>query len=80
MDMGITAVPARGGAGRGVCRGAEAAHADEPLQRAAHTWLDLARRKLDESVFSAYGWNPALSDDDLLAKLLDLDLQRVRSG
>jgi len=43
------------------------------------TWLDLAHRKLDEAVFAAYGWDPALSDEDLLAKLLDLNLQRASS-
>jgi len=42
------------------------------------TWLDLAHRKLDEAVFAAYGWHPALSDEDLLAKLLDLNLRRAK--
>jgi len=41
------------------------------------TWLDLAHRKLDEAVFAAYGWDPGLSDDDLLAKLLELNLERA---
>jgi len=58
-----------------VCQGAEAADADEPVQPATH----LAHRKLDEAVFAAYGWDPALSDEDLLAKLLDLNLQRASS-
>ncbi|MHC4405198.1 MAG: type IIL restriction-modification enzyme MmeI [Planctomycetota bacterium] len=40
------------------------------------TWLDLAHRKLDEAVFAAYGWDPGISDDELLAKLLDLNLAR----
>jgi hypothetical protein len=40
------------------------------------TWLDLAHRKLDEAVFAAYGWNPAMSDEEILAKLLDLNLRR----
>ena len=43
------------------------------------TWLDLAHRKLDEAVFAAYGWAPGISDEDLLAKLLDLNLQRAKS-
>lgn len=30
------------------------------------TWLDLALRKLDEAVFAAYGWDPDITDDDLL--------------
>lgn len=41
------------------------------------TWLDLAHRKLDEAVFAADGWEPDLSDDDLLAKLLELNLERA---
>jgi len=41
------------------------------------TWLELAHRKLDEAVFAAYGWDPALSDEALLAKLLELNLQRA---
>jgi hypothetical protein len=40
------------------------------------TWLDLAHRKLDEAVFAAYGWEPHLSDDDILARLLALNLSR----
>jgi hypothetical protein len=41
------------------------------------TWLDLAHQKLDNAVFAAYGWGPAMSDDDLLAALLALNLQRA---
>ncbi len=44
------------------------------------TWLDLAHRRLDESVFAAYGWDPAMSDDDLLAALLALNLERAAAG
>ena len=40
------------------------------------TWLDLAHKKLDTAVFAAYGWDPTLSDDDLLASLLALNLER----
>ena len=40
------------------------------------TWLALAHEKLDASVFSAYGWNPAMSDDQLLESLLALNLER----
>ncbi|HEX4591480.1 MAG TPA: type IIL restriction-modification enzyme MmeI [Gemmataceae bacterium] len=39
------------------------------LLRAAHDALDRA-------VFAAYGWRPAMSDDDLLAALLELNLKR----
>ncbi|MEX2173054.1 MAG: DNA methyltransferase [Pirellulaceae bacterium] len=41
-------------------------------------WLDLAHKKLDEAVFAAYGWPPSLTDDELLAKLLALNLERSR--
>jgi hypothetical protein len=41
------------------------------------TWLDLAHRKLDEAVFAAYGWEPDLSDEEILARLLDLNLKRA---
>ncbi len=43
------------------------------------TWLDLAHRKLDESVFAAYGWDPHMSDDELLEKLLQLNLKRAEA-
>ena len=36
-----------------------------------------AHRRLDEAVFAAYGWDPAMSDDDLLAALLKLNLERA---
>ena len=41
------------------------------------TWLDLAHRRLDAAVFAAYGWDPALTDDQLLEKLLALNLERA---
>ena len=41
------------------------------------TWLDLAHRHLDEAVFAAYGWNPSLTDDQLLEKLLALNHARA---
>ena len=40
------------------------------------TWLDLAHRKLDEAVFAAYGWDASISDDEILERLLDLNLSR----
>lgn len=40
-------------------------------------WLLDAHRALDEAVFAAYGWSPALADDELLAKLLALNLERA---
>ena len=41
------------------------------------TWLDLIHKKLDAAVFAAYGWPADLSDDDLLARLLALNLSRA---
>ncbi len=41
------------------------------------TWLQNAHHKLDEAVFAAYGWPPDLSDDDILARLLELNLRRA---
>lgn len=41
------------------------------------TWLELAHRKLDEAVFAAYGWPNNLSDEQILEKLLDLNLDRA---
>jgi hypothetical protein len=41
------------------------------------TWLQLAHKKLDEGVFAAYGWPPDLSDEQILEKLLALNLQRA---
>jgi hypothetical protein len=43
------------------------------------TWLDLAHRALDEAAFAAYGWNPSMSDEEILSALLDLNLERVES-
>lgn len=41
------------------------------------TWLDLAHKRLDEAVFAAYGWPTTLSDEDLLSRLLALNLERA---
>jgi len=38
-------------------------------------WLAQAHRRLDEAVFAAYGWDPAMTDDELLAALLKLNLE-----
>ena len=40
-------------------------------------WLDQAHRKLDAAVFAAYGWDPAMSDEQILEKLLALNLERA---
>ena len=41
------------------------------------TWLQHAHRKLDTAVFAAYGWPPDLTDEDILARLLALNLERA---
>jgi type II restriction/modification system DNA methylase subunit YeeA len=40
------------------------------------TWLDLAHRRLDAAAAAAYGWDASLADADILARLLELNLQR----
>lgn len=47
------------------------------LYNESPTWLMNAHRKLDEAVFAAYGWPPDLPDNDILTKLLDLNLSRA---
>lgn len=47
------------------------------LYNARPAWLDLAHKRLDEAVFAAYGWSPEMSDEELLAKLLELNLARA---
>ncbi len=41
------------------------------------TWLQLAHRRLDEAVFAAYGWPPDLGDEEVLGRLLELNLERA---
>ena len=41
------------------------------------TWLDNAHRQLDEAVAAAYGFSADLADDDILAKLLELNLTKT---
>ncbi len=43
-------------------------------------WLTLAHKKLDAAVFAAYGWDPGISDDELLTRLLKLNLERAAKG
>jgi type II restriction/modification system DNA methylase subunit YeeA len=40
------------------------------------TWLDLAHKKLDQAVFATYGWPDGMSDDEILERLLALNLER----
>lgn len=47
------------------------------LYNARPTWLDMAHKKLDAAVAAAYGWSADLSDDEILARLLALNLERA---
>lgn len=40
-------------------------------------WLDLAHKKLDAAVAAAYGWPAELTDEQILEKLLALNLERA---
>ncbi len=40
-------------------------------------WLDNAHRKLDEAVAAAYGWEADISDEEVLRRLLVLNLERA---
>jgi hypothetical protein len=44
------------------------------------TWLALAHKALDEAVFDAYGWDSSMTDEQILAALLKLNLERSASG
>ncbi len=44
------------------------------------TWLDNAHRDLDAAVAQTYGWTPDMSDDELLTKLLALNLERAKNS
>jgi hypothetical protein len=41
-------------------------------------WLANAHDKLDAAVFAAYGWDPGISDEELLERLLALNLERSK--
>jgi len=40
-------------------------------------WLDLAHKKLDAAVFAAYGRDAGIGDEELLERLLRLNLERA---
>ncbi len=50
------------------------------LYNARPAWLDLAHRALDAAVLAAYGWPVDLSDDEILTRLLALNLARARNS
>ena len=43
------------------------------------TWLDLVHRKLDEAVLDAYSWPHDLTDEQILERLLELNLERAQA-
>jgi hypothetical protein len=40
-------------------------------------WLDLAHKKLDAAVAAAYGWPAELTEEQILERLLALNLERA---
>jgi len=44
------------------------------------TWLRDAHARLDRAVLAAYGWPADTTDDDLLERLLALNLERAAEG
>jgi hypothetical protein len=41
------------------------------------TWLDEVHARLDAAVLDAYGWPHDIADEDLLGRLLALNLERA---
>ena len=50
------------------------------LYNARPTWLDHAHKRLDAAVLAAYGWPAELADEEILARLLALNLARAGVG
>lgn len=46
------------------------------LYNSPPSWLTLAHRDLDQAVLAAYGWSSDVSDGEVLARLLALNLAR----
>jgi type II restriction/modification system DNA methylase subunit YeeA len=44
------------------------------------SWLNNAHRDLDEAVAEAYGWKSDIPDDEMLTKLLALNMARAAEG
>ena len=47
------------------------------LYNARPEWLDAAHKRLDAAVCAAYGWPDDLADEEILARLLALNLERA---
>jgi hypothetical protein len=43
-------------------------------------WLDNAHRDLDAAVAASYGWPADISEEEALARLLALNLERAAAG
>jgi hypothetical protein len=43
------------------------------------TRFDLTHKRLDDAVFAAYGWQPDLTDEEIVEKLLGLNLERSKT-
>jgi hypothetical protein len=50
------------------------------LYNALPTWLDLAHKRHDAAVFAAYGWESDMKDEEILEKLLALNLERAEES
>jgi hypothetical protein len=50
------------------------------LYNAHLTWLELTHKKLDEAVFATYGWSSDLPGEEILERLLALNLDRAGSN
>lgn len=48
-----------------------------PSMPSRPTWLDLTHKKLDHAVLNAYGWPHAIADEEILERLLALNLTRA---
>ena len=56
--------------------GLAAAHPDKPVHE-GHTWLVNAHNKLNAAVAAAYGWDADIGDEEVLERLLGLNLERA---
>jgi hypothetical protein len=50
------------------------------LYNARPAWLEQAHKKLDQAVLDAYGWPHDLTDEQILERLLALNLERAATG